>query len=421
MLLSKWIRLKELLVTTLVGWVPTIALGLVLRRLIYQLILARLGRSVYIQDGVEFSGASSIELGDGVHLFRGVRIDGRGQSTKICIGDGVALERNVDIGSFENSCLEIGEHTYISVNTCLAGPGHVKIGKQCMIAAHSGIYANNHKFADTSCWIRDQGVTQKGIVIEDDCWLGHGVTVLDGVKIGQGSVIGAGAVVTKSIPPYSVAIGVPARVIASRKSTELVNFTRNQEVAGKDNNCFYIPFSAALANVEEIIELVRPFGKLVEDTVPTHLILEKLLHTLLKFIHGAMAVDTITLLMLTEDKRHLAVCATLGLEEEVSEGIRIRFGHGFAGRIAASCKPMIVKDLSTVEVESPILRDKGVRSMVGVPVLFEGRAVGVFHVGMFHPRNFTEADAQLLQLLAKRFGLGLPPWDTFENKPTSLM
>jgi acetyltransferase-like isoleucine patch superfamily enzyme len=61
-----------------------------------------------------------------------------------------------------------------------------------------------------------KGVTRQGIVIEDDCWLGHGVTVLDGVTIGKGSVIGAGSVVNKDIPPYSVAVGAPVRVIKSR-------------------------------------------------------------------------------------------------------------------------------------------------------------------------------------------------------------
>ncbi|MCX7595635.1 MAG: acyltransferase, partial [Fischerella sp.] len=68
----------------------------------------------------------------------------------------------------------------------------------------------------------EQGVTCKGIIIEDDCWLGHGVTVLDGVTIGKGSVIGAGAVVTKDIPPYSVAVGIPAKVVKSRISDELL-------------------------------------------------------------------------------------------------------------------------------------------------------------------------------------------------------
>ncbi|NJM72477.1 MAG: acyltransferase [Scytonema sp. RU_4_4] len=85
-----------------------------------------------------------------------------------------------------------------------------------MIASHTGIYANNHNFADLTRPMKSQGVTSKGIVIENDCWLGTGVKVLDGVRIGCGSVIGAGAVVTKDIPPYSIAVGVPARVIAQR-------------------------------------------------------------------------------------------------------------------------------------------------------------------------------------------------------------
>lgn len=62
----------------------------------------------------------------------------------------------------------------------------------------------------------------KGIVIEDDCWLGTGVKILDGVTIGKGSVIGAGAVVTKNIPSYSVAVGVPAKVISKRDSNLLM-------------------------------------------------------------------------------------------------------------------------------------------------------------------------------------------------------
>jgi acetyltransferase-like isoleucine patch superfamily enzyme len=85
-----------------------------------------------------------------------------------------------------------------------------------MIASHTGIYANNHNFADLTRPMNSQGVTSKGIVIENDCWLGTGVKVLDGVRIGRGSIIGAGAVVTKDIPPYSIAVGVPAKVIGQR-------------------------------------------------------------------------------------------------------------------------------------------------------------------------------------------------------------
>lgn len=218
---SKLQRFKELLLTTLLGDIPTIALGTKLRNLLYKSIFAQLDSSVYIQNGVEFLGTDRIEISKGVYIFKGVRIDAQGHpNNKIYLGRGVAIERNVDIGCLENTSIHIDEETFIGPHVCIAGQGDIKIGKRCMIAAHTGIYANNHNFINPLEPIKHQGVSRKGIVIEDDCWLGHGVTVLDGVTIGQGSVIGAGAVVTKDIPPLSVAIGVPARVIKNRMSQQ---------------------------------------------------------------------------------------------------------------------------------------------------------------------------------------------------------
>ncbi|MBE9034693.1 acyltransferase [aff. Roholtiella sp. LEGE 12411] len=212
-------RLREVLLITLLGEIPTIALGVKLRNLGYRSIFSRIGSQVYIQNGVEFMGTSCIEISNSVYIFKGVRIDGKGhQNNKVFLGNRVAIERNVDIGCLEDTCIHIGDDTFIGPDVCIEGPGDIKIGKHCMIAAHSGIYANNHNFADPMEPMKYQGVTRKGIVIEDDCWLGHGVTVLDGVTIGKGSVIGAGAVVNKDIPPFSVAVGLPARVIKNRIS-----------------------------------------------------------------------------------------------------------------------------------------------------------------------------------------------------------
>ncbi|MEM9925402.1 MAG: acyltransferase [Cyanobacteria bacterium P01_D01_bin.50] len=223
---SKIKRFQEVLVTGLLGDLPTIALGPKLRKLIYPSILAQMGKSIYIQNGVEFLGASNIELGSGVYLFKGVRIDALGhQNNKITLEEGVSIERNVDIGALDDTQIHIDKGTFIGVGACIAGPGNVKIGKRCLIAAHSGIFANNHTYADPLKYIADQGVTCKGITIEDDCWLGHAVTVIDGVTIGKGSIIGAGAVVTKDIPPYSIAVGTPARVIKTRLPQESINPT----------------------------------------------------------------------------------------------------------------------------------------------------------------------------------------------------
>jgi len=220
---SKLNRLQEVLVTGLVGELPAIALGPKLRKLIYPSILAQMGKSVYIQNGVEILGACDIKLGDGVHLFKGVRIDALGhENNEIILEEGVAVERNVDIGALDNTQIYIDKGTFIGTGVCIAGPGNVKIGKRCLIAAHSGIFANHHIYTDPFKYIADQGVIRKGITIEDDCWLGHNVTVTDGVTIGKGSIVGASAVVTKDIPPYSIAVGIPARVIKTRLPEESI-------------------------------------------------------------------------------------------------------------------------------------------------------------------------------------------------------
>jgi acetyltransferase-like isoleucine patch superfamily enzyme len=215
---SKLHYLRERIVTNLLKDIPTIAFGPRLRYLIYHNIFADIGKSVYIQNDVEFLDAGNIKIGDGVYIFKGARLDARGpKSNRIVLANKVVIERNVEIGCLSNSCINIDEETFIAPGVCIGGPGDIKIGKYCLISAYSAIIANNHIFTDTIQPIKNQGVSRKGIVIEDDCWLGHGVTVLDGVTIGKGSVIGAGSVVTKNIPPYSVAVGTPARVIKSRK------------------------------------------------------------------------------------------------------------------------------------------------------------------------------------------------------------
>lgn len=215
-------RLPEFLLTSLFGWIPSILLGPQFRKLTYRVLYPQLPWKVFIEQNVDFFGINSIEIGKNVYIFKGARLDVRGhKNNRLRLGNGVAIERNVEIGFLDNTNMDIGEETFIGPNVCIGGPGDITIGKRCLIAAHTGIIANNHKFNDLSIAIKDQGVTRKGIVIEDDCWLGHGVTVLDGVTIGRGSVIGAGAVVTRSIPPFSVAVGTPARVIKSRKPQEV--------------------------------------------------------------------------------------------------------------------------------------------------------------------------------------------------------
>ena len=409
--LSRWWRVKETLITSVAGWIPR-PLGVLIRRYLYRLIFSRQGKALSVQEGVDLIGAKSIEIGDRVTIKRDVGLNGHVPKSKISLKDEVLLNRGVDIKTTrKDTCsIEIGEKTVIGPYTCIVGPGHIKIGASCLIASHGGIYASQHIFADPNRSIQAQGVSYKGIVIEDDCWLGTGVKVLDGVTIGRGSVIGAGAVVTKDIPAYSVAVGVPASVISSRKSSAKVSSTSDREDNCRDDLHLPKTLVCALTEVEKTAKLLYQCLQTSNSTINLHhSIFEKLLQTLLNCISQVMQADTVTLLMQTESEGQLAVCATLGLEEEIATGIRIPTGHGFAGKIAANSEPKIVDDLSKVEVVSPILRHKGIKSIVGVPLLESDRAIGVFHVGTYDRRQFTKDETRLLQVVANRLGSAIAP------------
>lgn len=201
------------MVLGLLEWVIT-PVGQLLRRHIYPFIFKQLGHGSHIREGVEFRGTQRIHLGNNLSLHRHVRIRSLHANSSIYIDNDVSLDRSVDIKA-NHGLIKIGQKSYVGPFSCISG-GNITIGNHCLIASHSGIYANNHKFHTSAKPIMEQGSSFKGIVIEDDCWLGSGVKVMDGVTIGKGSVIGAGAVVTKSIPPYSIAVGVPAKVTGQR-------------------------------------------------------------------------------------------------------------------------------------------------------------------------------------------------------------
>jgi acetyltransferase-like isoleucine patch superfamily enzyme len=111
----------------------------------------------------------------------------------------------------------MGNNCAINSFTMIAGRNKpIAIGNHVRIGSHVCIVAGNHKFDDPNTLIVEQSIVDLGITIEDDVWLGSSSVVVDGVRIGRGSVIGAGSVVTKDIPPFSIAVGNPARVIRKR-------------------------------------------------------------------------------------------------------------------------------------------------------------------------------------------------------------
>ncbi|TDY17033.1 acetyltransferase-like isoleucine patch superfamily enzyme [Paraburkholderia sp. BL6665CI2N2] len=160
-----------------------------------------IGRFATIGDGTILSG-----LGAG-----GLRVGGRvtiGAYSRLIVGTDLARP-----GSY----IYIGDGCGIGEYSSVGGSGGVSIGRNTIIGQYFSAHPENHNFADLSRPIREQGTTRMPIDIEENCWLGARVTVLGGVTIGKGSVIAAGSVVTRDVPPYSIVAGVPGRVVGTRR------------------------------------------------------------------------------------------------------------------------------------------------------------------------------------------------------------
>jgi anti-sigma regulatory factor (Ser/Thr protein kinase)/putative methionine-R-sulfoxide reductase with GAF domain len=145
----------------------------------------------------------------------------------------------------------------------------------------------------------------------------------------------------------------------------------------------------------------------VTDAALAYLSLDELLHELLERVSEILSTDTAAFLLLEEGERELLARAAKGIEEEVEQGVRIPVGRGFAGRIAATRQPVFIPDVDHADILNPILREKGIRSMLGVPLLVEGRVIGVMHVGSLTPRVFSDADRELLQLAGDRAAVAI--------------
>jgi len=147
----------------------------------------------------------------------------------------------------------------------------------------------------------------------------------------------------------------------------------------------------------------------VTEAALAYLDLDDLLTELLQRVTDILEVDTAAVLLMEDDGRTLVARAAKGLEEEVEQRFRLPVGRGFAGRVAFTREPATIADLdiTPVEVVNPLLREKGVRSLLGVPLIVEGMVVGVLHVGSLTQRDFTESDAELLQLVADRVALSI--------------
>jgi acetyltransferase-like isoleucine patch superfamily enzyme len=161
---------------------------------------------IYISDKAKISGLADIE--DSV------------RGSKISVGDFSQIDSFVKVKPAGGSGnLVIGEYSYINSGCVLYLGNGITIGNHVLIAANCTLAPVNHAYKKRDVLIRDQGFgpSRGGIVIEDDVWIGVGVTILDGAHIGRGAVIGAQSLVAGEIPPYSICYGVPAKIQGYRE------------------------------------------------------------------------------------------------------------------------------------------------------------------------------------------------------------
>src|SRR5262249_27260837 len=145
----------------------------------------------------------------------------------------------------------------------------------------------------------------------------------------------------------------------------------------------------------------------VTDAALSRLSEQALLETLLERVKKVLRADTAAVLLLDRSDSQLVATAASGIEEEVSQGVRVPLGTGFAGRVAATGEPVVLTTVNHTTVRNPLLVDRGIRSLLGVPLFAGGKVIGVLHVGSLSGRPFGQQDTELLRLAADRAALAL--------------
>lgn len=156
--------------------------------------------------------AQHVSIKPGTFLSRGFL---NGKKGAIDIASRCELSRGVVIKAYGGS-INISENTFLGEYVCIYGHGGVDVGQNTLIAMHTCIVSSNHTVPNKSTLIRSQGDILLPVKIGNDVWIGAGAKILGGITIGDGCVIAAGAVVTKSLPPYAIAMGVPATIVSYR-------------------------------------------------------------------------------------------------------------------------------------------------------------------------------------------------------------
>lgn len=220
----------------LCSWLPSLP-GVAIRGLAYKLLLRSRGWAA-IEPGVRICQPRNVTLEDGVYLDQGVYLHACPQGIEIGENTYVMHHAELHVYNFrgmQHSRIRLGRNCIVGEFSVIRGQGGVVIGDNVIIGPRVQIMAVDHVFDDPTRPILEQGLQALGIEIEDNAWIGAGAIILDGVRVGCGAVVGAGAVVTRDVAPRTVVAGVPARLLRRirRPRTAVSERQLEREVIGQ--------------------------------------------------------------------------------------------------------------------------------------------------------------------------------------------
>jgi acetyltransferase-like isoleucine patch superfamily enzyme len=192
------------------------ALGYFLRSRLWPRMLGSVGSGTVFGRAVVLRSPHRIRLGSAVVVDDGVVLDAKGESSSIEIGDRILIGRHTAL-SCNESRIRFGSSISIGPFCALISKKFIDIGSGVSISAHTAVLAGGHASDDPERSVLEQERTAVGITIEDNVWIGTSCAILDGVRIGRNSIVAAGTVVAKDVPPYCTVMGNPARIVQKRK------------------------------------------------------------------------------------------------------------------------------------------------------------------------------------------------------------
>lgn len=172
-------------------------------------------RNVRVLHGRHVTAGRDLNLEEGVYII-GLSKRGIVFGDRVSVGRFAIIQPTNALGGEPGEGMRVGDNSNIGAFAFVGCSGYIDIGSRVLMGPRVTLLAENHLFDDHDLPIKDQGIERRHITIEDDCWLGADSTIVAGVTVGRGSVVAAGAVVTRDVPESSVVAGVPARVVRRR-------------------------------------------------------------------------------------------------------------------------------------------------------------------------------------------------------------